>query len=238
MANQYLKINWNNNNECLVPTKETLDEVIKNKIYPIGSIYISINNTDPSTIFGGSWQRFAKGKTLIGVDEDDENFDMVKKEDGNKTIKLTVNNLPSHQHVVPSHTHEATSEAAGAHVHNMNHTHSHNLSITNGGAHTHTFTGWLKTVSSNTTVYRSISNLRIDSDGAATPASMNSSGAHTHSLSGSISSISANTSKVDHHSHAISVKTASSFSTTSIGDNKEIDILPPYITVYMWVRTA
>lgn len=26
-------------------------------VYPIGSIYMSVNSTDPSTLFGGSWER-------------------------------------------------------------------------------------------------------------------------------------------------------------------------------------
>lgn len=36
-------------------------ELIKGRIwkecYPIGSIYMSVNSTDPSTLFGGSWER-------------------------------------------------------------------------------------------------------------------------------------------------------------------------------------
>lgn len=36
------------------------------KIYPIGSIYLSVNNTNPSALFGGSWTQIAQGRTLFG----------------------------------------------------------------------------------------------------------------------------------------------------------------------------
>lgn len=28
-----------------------------NNLYPVGSIYMSVNNTDPSTLYGGTWER-------------------------------------------------------------------------------------------------------------------------------------------------------------------------------------
>lgn len=36
-------------------------------IYPVGSIYMSTNSVDPSTIYGGTWERI-KGRFLIGAD--------------------------------------------------------------------------------------------------------------------------------------------------------------------------
>lgn len=35
-------------------------------IYPVGSIYISVNNTSPATIFGGTWAKI-NGRFLVGT---------------------------------------------------------------------------------------------------------------------------------------------------------------------------
>lgn len=39
---------------------------ILNKTYPVGSIYMSVNSTEPSTLFGGTWERL-EGRFLIGA---------------------------------------------------------------------------------------------------------------------------------------------------------------------------
>lgn len=68
--------------------------------YPIGSTYITQDNTNPSTIFGfGTWERL-KGKVCIGLDEDDsdEYFDEIGKTGGEKKHTQTVNEMPSHNH--------------------------------------------------------------------------------------------------------------------------------------------
>lgn len=38
------------------------------KLYPVGSIYISVNDTDPGTFIGGTWELVGSGKTLWGAD--------------------------------------------------------------------------------------------------------------------------------------------------------------------------
>lgn len=36
--------------------------------YPVGSIYMSVNNINPATFFGGTWERL-KGRFLLGADD-------------------------------------------------------------------------------------------------------------------------------------------------------------------------
>lgn len=69
-------------------------------IYPIGSIYISVSSTDPGTIFGGTWEAFATGKTLVGVDAADTDFNASGKEGGSKTVTLTTDQIPEHNHAL------------------------------------------------------------------------------------------------------------------------------------------
>ena len=67
-------------------------------LYPIGSIYMSIQDTNPSVFFGGTWERIAKGKTLVGVDENDTDFNASSKTGGEKAHTLTIQEIPSHNH--------------------------------------------------------------------------------------------------------------------------------------------
>ena len=70
-------------------------------IYPVGSIYISTVSTNPATLFGrGTWSAFGAGKTLVGLDSGDTNFDTAEETGGAKTVTLETANLPSHRHSV------------------------------------------------------------------------------------------------------------------------------------------
>lgn len=73
---------------------------IGNALYPVGSIYMSVNNTNPSTFFGGTWVSWGAGKVPVGVDTNDTDFATVEKTGGEKTHTLTVSEMPSHKHTV------------------------------------------------------------------------------------------------------------------------------------------
>lgn len=67
-------------------------------LYPVGSIYLSIKSKNPSQIFGGVWERIAKGRTLVGVDENDIDFSSSEKTGGEKKHTLTIDEMPKHRH--------------------------------------------------------------------------------------------------------------------------------------------
>ncbi len=58
--------------------------------FPVGSIYLSISSTNPSTYFGGTWVQI-KDRFLIGAG----NSYSVNATGGNQTITIAQNNLPS-----------------------------------------------------------------------------------------------------------------------------------------------
>lgn len=74
------------------------EKIYPHSYYPIGSIYLSVTDINPSKWFGGTWEQIAQGRTLIGVDTNDSDFNTVKKIGGEKKHKLTINEMPSHSH--------------------------------------------------------------------------------------------------------------------------------------------
>ena len=67
-------------------------------VYPVGSIYMSVKATNPGTLFGGKWVAIAQGRCLVGVNASDNDFKTPEKTGGEKTHKLTVAEMPSHNH--------------------------------------------------------------------------------------------------------------------------------------------
>ena len=51
-----------------------LVDKLLDRMYPVDSIYISTNSTSPASLYGGSWERYGKGRTLVSVDESDTDF--------------------------------------------------------------------------------------------------------------------------------------------------------------------
>lgn len=74
-------------------------EKLRNQMYPVGSLYFSTNSTSPATIYGGTWERYSKGRTLVSANESDTDF-TAGKTGGEKMHKLTVDEMPSHRHEV------------------------------------------------------------------------------------------------------------------------------------------
>lgn len=81
------------NGDILIDTTDNTASDLVNKIYPVGSIYISVVNTNPTTFFGGTWESFAQGRTLVGVGPDSD-FNTSMKVGGEKAHTLTKQELP------------------------------------------------------------------------------------------------------------------------------------------------
>lgn len=191
---------------------EAIKTSVKNQItaslYPVGSIYMSVSNTNPSNFFGGTWVAWGNGKVPVGVNTSDSSFNTVEKTGGAKTVNL------SHSHTVNSHSHT------------MAHTHNYGVglatyygaSTAEGGIYLYDNGSWVLKSTSNL----GSRNVSINNGFAAgmTSKSLGAAGA-TASTSGS---------------------SAANTGTSSPGTNSKLSdatsILQPYITCYMWKRTA
>lgn len=58
---------------------------------------MTTSTVSPAVLFGGTWERI-KGRCIVGVDENDTDFGTVSKTGGEKTHKLTTQEMPSHSH--------------------------------------------------------------------------------------------------------------------------------------------
>lgn len=66
---------------------------ILNLIYPVGAVYMSTNNVNPSTLFGGSWEQI-KDTFLLAAG----NTYAAGSTGGKAKVSLAVENLPAHSH--------------------------------------------------------------------------------------------------------------------------------------------
>lgn len=65
----------------------------KAQLYPVGSIYMSVNSTSPASFLGGTWERL-KDRFLLGAGDTYSNG----ATGGESSHKLTVSEMPSHAH--------------------------------------------------------------------------------------------------------------------------------------------
>lgn len=180
--------------------------------YPVGSIYINATNaTNPAALLGfGTWVAFGAGRVPVGFDAGDGLFNAAEKTGGTKDATLV-----SHSHSV-SASGSTGGQSAG-------HTHTFSGTTSGAGAHSHSVTaGWAN---------GAVANAPAATENLVAPLltySTSGVGDHSHSYSGTTSGGSSD------HTHSVSV----SGSTSTNGSSATNANLPPFITVYMWKRTA
>ena len=93
---------------------KTASAFIRDIVYPVGSIYMSVNSTSPATLFGGTWERLqdrfllAAGSTYAAGSTG-----------GASAVTLTTEQIPSHSHSIsPAIGWPVNADAAEHHVEN------------------------------------------------------------------------------------------------------------------------
>lgn len=237
----YTRVNWRNGEVALSDTNlnhmdqgiADAHEAIENlssagnvlllALHPVGDIIFNTSGINPSTYIGGTWVQWGKGRVPVGLDSDDSDFDTAEQEGGRKDA------------AVPSHSHDIAATAVDVDVRiGANGDHSHSVSLTTqpSGAHYHTAKTRTGTAASGSgqrsgpwtqdTMYSDQINVRT-SDVAN----------HTHSVEG-------RTQSTGEHSHPVTADAmtrAGSTEPAGISDASNAN-LQPYITCYMWKRTA
>ncbi|WP_049727656.1 DUF859 family phage minor structural protein [Dorea sp. D27] len=85
-------------NHLLVDKNSKLIKTIYLNLHPIGDIVFNTTGTNPGDIYGGEWLSWGKGRVPVGVDIANSRYNDSEIEGGEETHKLTVSEMPSHNH--------------------------------------------------------------------------------------------------------------------------------------------
>ncbi len=186
-------------------------------VYPVGAIYMSAAATNPGTLFGGTWAAWGAGRVPIGVGSNGTT---------NYTGAEATGGAESHSHAVNSHSHTINdhSHYVGGHTHT---TGDCTLNINQIPSHNHRLRAWAYQTNGNaTTYYGANAQVNVDNwdpDGTHITYS-GGSGAHNHGSTGATA----------FNTNGCGALTSNGTAPgTNAGDNRQ-----PYITCYMWKRTA
>lgn len=79
--------------------QNVIKKVVLDIYFPVGRLYLTVGSEDPNNTIGGTWVMFGKGKTLVGVDTNDGDFNSVEKTGGSKYLQ-------KHNHTQNPHYHQ------------------------------------------------------------------------------------------------------------------------------------
>jgi len=94
-------------NTITTKNESSVNSITLSDVYPIGSIYMSVNATNPSTLLGGSWEQI-KDRFLLASGTTYK----AGATGGAATHTLTVNEIPAHNHKAATGNFMSTSETA------------------------------------------------------------------------------------------------------------------------------
>ena len=212
----YHKLLKNKAGDTIIPVVGLADY-----LYPVGSIYMSATMSTAAQVeaaLGGTWVSWGAGRVPVGVDTADTSFDTAEETGGEKTHVIASTELPTH-------THTYTKPASSTQGHTLTTSqipgHSHKASMIGIWSGTGTTTGSYGDFA-GTTYWNHISTSNgviFESYGPGTLTTQNNTGgggSHSHSLSNTDNTATGN----------------GGFA------NNAMNNLQPYITCYMYKRTA
>ena len=212
---------------------DTIDTAIKNiwqRAYPVGAIYISTSSTSPGTLFGGTWERI-KDRFLLAAGDTYS----AAATGGSATHTLTVSEMPSHNHsftgsavtsggISANHYHSGTSGGQSAGHTHSGPSHTHSIYAESNSAAAWSGQGAAKWTPANS--WNANTSWDYAMSAAGTGSTGSNSADHTHTTTTGNQSAG--------HTHSVTA----SGSIGNKGGGTAFSIMPPYLAVYMWKRTA
>lgn len=206
-------------------------------VYPVGSVYLSMANTNPSSLFGGTWQKL-EGRFLL---TSSSNYEAGSTGGSNDAVVVSHNHSASTASA-GSHNHDASTDTSDGHRHTISGgSHNHTANIVSSGAHTHKVNNIVQVTSTSSACATTSSSpywyvKNVD-------ATTTSSGSHNHSATVSYSATHTHScTSTGSHSHAVTVDTDGSHSHSvtvySEGESGTGKNMPAYLVVNAWQRTA
>jgi hypothetical protein len=198
--------------------------------FPVGAVFIAVVSTDPATLLGyGTWSAFGAGRVLVGLDSGDTDFDTAEETGGAKTKSISahadtaVTDHAAHTHAGPSHQHNLSGGAATTHTHTytqtVDHVHVQNAPTSaSGGAVLYA----LDTNASGSTSAGISTANPTGSAGATGTTAANTAGVTDNAGTGNTGNPSATL------AHSV----------TQPSDHSALNVVQPYIVVYMWRRDS
>ena len=201
--------------------------------WPIGSLFITMSNTNPATLLGGGTWTKIQGKYLLAT----SSSYTVGNSYGSMTKTLSVANIPNH-------THSFTTGSAGAH--------SHTVSTGSAGNHSHTRGTMNITGNFNGSQLYDLGNGIVDPYAAGAFGVGGSDGRLTVSSGGDYTqwgfkfdasrNWTGSTSTTGAHTHSVTVNSNGAHTHTGTtggtGSGTAFNIMPESIAVNIWRRTA
>jgi len=194
--------------QALKTQQDAINQMLS-KVYPVGAIYMSVDSENPGIRFGGTWAAWGNGRVPVGVNAGDADFQTVERTGGSKAL---------HQH---SHGHSLSAASNSAsHGHSIPaSSHSHSSLTSNN-------------IPSGAVLRLSSSDYAMSTTGGNLRVAVASSGNNNNQISTSDTSHGHEVPAAD-ASHGHSLSGSISDAGTGLAGN-----LQPYITCFMWKRTA